>query len=157
MTPLQAQHLAVCHFATGLMASRGKIYAPLFVMRKDGKFKLIQAPWGSQAEKEREVGKMRATLDRDRIDAYSFVTEAWMARFDPRTNPELMDVPVREQSHRKDILLVISQHRDGAQCSTVWDVDYRFDGNVTLGPPEDGGFMGGFMGNLYEGEPLCNA
>jgi hypothetical protein len=158
---LADKHICASHFAVDAIVTKGRIAPPMFMMwRGDSEVGLTYAPWDSHEEKKRIIGEMRATLDRERIDAYSFITEAWMARVNPRTQPELMNVPPSQRSQREDVLLVITQHRNGDRHSSVWRVEDQPDGTRVLHPPEHDGYssMGG-MGNLYAmgQEPVSGA
>jgi hypothetical protein len=87
------------------------------------------------------------------INSYSYVSEAWVARINPRLQPEMLKVPVREHSQRQDVLMIISRNRDGEALSTTYPVIYGAAGeSPVLGAAEhlDASRDSGLMANFFE-------
>ena len=123
-----------------------------FMLLVRDEIKRLDTPWNNATEKAIYIESIRRLLQEYPIEAYSFVSEAWVASVNIRTEPELMDVPPRERSDREDILMVLTRHRDGESYATKYHVEYDTEGKVTLGPAElmEGDFSQGFIGNLFE-------
>jgi hypothetical protein len=66
--------------------------APAWVMiGSDGKVDILPTPWADEREKQGYANMVRALMRKRKVVAYSFLTEAWMARLaedevDPETN-----------------------------------------------------------------------
>ena len=153
VTLLKAMHEAACRAAVTMMEKNNSMVSCILVPDK-GSLTAIPAPWQSPEEKPGYIAGMRELIHERMIPAYCFVTEAWIAPVDPRTQPELMNVPARERSDREDVLIILSRHRNGENYATKYHVEYDATGKVTLGPAEhlDGDFSAGLMGNLFERE-----
>jgi hypothetical protein len=150
---LENLHTAACNIGSHMMELFGGIKAPFFMVWQDDKLKVYEAPWQCQEDKARYIHAMRLRLKDYNIDMYSFVTEAWFATVNPRTQPELMNVPPSQRSQRKDVLFISSRSRTGEAFTTQFEVEYDAEGNATLHPGEHLGEVGGFMGNLFERPP----
>jgi len=139
--------------AARVLSYAGAIPTSYFKFLIRGKVKRFDTPWDNQYEKELYIGAIRMALKRRRgIKAYSFVTEAWLASVDPKTQPELMNVAPRHRSNREDALMILSRHRDGEEYCTKYHIDYDTDGRTIVGKAEhlDGSWSEGFMGNLFK-------
>jgi len=154
-------HRIGCEYSVDQILKHGSLLTSFFLVPwvddkdKDSKkeMSLIATPWQHWSEKPAYIAGIRAMLAEFNIDYYTFVTEAWMAVVDVRTQPELMDVAPRDRSQREDILFVNSRHRNGECHTTKYTVEYDANGKVTLSPPEQLDFeMTGLMGNLYDDE-----
>ncbi len=149
---LEQMHLDSCQEAVMLLSFAGKLPS-YFQFMMEGKVKRFDTPWNNQVEKEIYVAAIRLTLkEYPGIEAYSFITEAWMASVDMRTQPELEHVAPRDRSDREDVLLVMTRHRNGGEFFTKYLVEYDADGSTIVGPaqPLGNGHSEGFLGNLFE-------
>lgn len=148
---LKEMHDEACRCSTAIMLKDGHLAASFFLVRMpSGRLNKLMTPWQTRFQKWMYVTVMRGILEDANINAYTFVTEAWIAKVDLRTEPELMNIPPSERSQRKDILFINSRHRNGECYTTQYDVEYDAVGKVTLSPPEQlPGDLGGFMGNLF--------
>jgi hypothetical protein len=151
---LQTMHQLACGLGKDIMMKHNDLMS-FFILPgagPQGKVSVVNTPWRSPEEKPYYIRAIRQILADLEIEAYSFVTEAWLATVDPRTQKELMNVPPKERSDREDCLIIMSRHRDGEHYSTKYHVEYDVSGRVTLGEAEDMGqhMSQGLMGNLFE-------
>lgn len=154
MMPLKDLHRQACKFGRWGMSAKGSV--PAFFIIPDpiepDRVNLISTPWGDADEKYAMVDMVRRYIRECHVDAYAFVTEAWLASVDMRTQPELAKVPPSERSQREDVLLIMSRTRDGETCSTKYPVHYHAEGMPTLGEPEDltPEIQTGYLANMFE-------
>jgi hypothetical protein len=89
------------------------------IITGSGEARIIGTPWNNEAEKEATGMYIRAQLRKTNAQAYSFVTEAWMAEapqdWDPGTPLPDKDRPA-ERADRKEV--VIACATDGQR--TQW-------------------------------------
>ena len=157
MTVLQKMHLEGSRMGKRLLLENNRMDSFFLVLLPDGKtYKTIKTPWQSPEEKPFYIIGIRIILEEANIPAYTFVTEAWMAKVD-RHEMELMAIPPRERSNREDVLLIISRHRNGENYATKYLVEYTPEGKVILGRPTKmpGEINEGLMGNLFEEEEVA--
>jgi hypothetical protein len=151
-TKLKEMHEQACLCGEHIMHEKNEISGAFFLLLINGEVKRFDTPWDDEQEKYMYIGVMRVILRERMIDAYSFVTEAWMAKINPRTQQDLMNIPPRERSDREDILMILSRNRDGESYATRYHVDYTAEGTVILGPADHlkGDFHKGLIGNMFE-------
>jgi hypothetical protein len=125
---LKAQHAAACVYAKLAMAERGKVDPVILIPDGEDLAQWPAPPWRNPAEKAHWAAIIKEVLNGMGIASYSFVSEAWMARIDPRTQPEMLKVPVREHSQRQDVLMVTSRNRNGEALNTTYPVTYGATG-----------------------------
>jgi hypothetical protein len=155
MSILQDLHAAACAIAEEDIRTHGKAPAFFLAILLDGRAVTIPTPWDSQEEKELYVTAIRVLCNEGVIHSYSFVTEAWLAVVDPKTQQDLMHVAPRERSDREDVLIVLSRNKVGEKYATKFHVEYGKRKRVTLGEAEtlEGDFENGLIGNLFNAEP----
>jgi hypothetical protein len=151
-TILQLMHEDGQRVGLGLLRKYHAIN-PMFFLLWPHRFDAVECNWENQQKKEEHIADLRRTIREDRVVAYTFVTEAWVATVG-RHERELMMIPPRERSNREDALIILSRHRNGENYATRYHVEYDKEGRVTLGPGEDlpGEMNEGLMGNLFEEE-----
>lgn len=153
MTPLEELHNHGCEFGKMMLKKHNNVFSFFLVIFPDGQEGYIATPWKSSVEKPVYIAAIRQLFREKGIVAYTFVTEAWVATIDPRTQRDLMNVAPRDRSDRLDTLIVMSRHRDGEHYGTMHVVHYDAKGNVTLDPAEKfpgDDFSEGLMANLFE-------
>jgi hypothetical protein len=147
---LQVLHKQACTTGENLMRKHNGLSQSFFWILMGDEISIIPTPWNNDFEKQIYIAAMRMLIAERKIEAYSFFTEAWLATVG-KHQKELEGIPPSERSDRKDILMVISRHRDGDHCMTQYNVDYDETGKVTLGPAhhvkEE---IEGLMGNLFD-------
>jgi hypothetical protein len=147
-------HQLGCDVGIDALRKRNTVQS-FFIVYKNSEIDVYITPWRSPEEKPFYIAAMRAVLGEENgVEAYTFVTEAWVAKVNMRTQPELRDIPPRERSDREDVLFVISRHRDGENYATKYTVEYDEKGTVTLSEPEHLTFevTEGLMGNLFDAD-----
>lgn len=149
---LKEMHEQACLCAEHIMQEKNEIPGAFFRLLIGNAVKTFVTPWENEEEKYVYIAVMRSILQEREINAYSFVTEAWMAKVDPRTQQDLMNIPPRERSDREDVLMILSRNRNGESYATRYHVDYTAEGTVILGPADhlDGRFDAGLIGNMFE-------
>jgi hypothetical protein len=119
-------------------------------MGADGNVYEWETEWKDPTEKDEMLAYLRDQMEED-IVAYSFVTEAWLAKIDLRTQRELLGVHPKDRSDREDALVAVTHARDDVHYETRYHVEYDDEGRVTLGPPmEPMTPTIGLMDNLFE-------
>lgn len=152
-TMLQMMHELACAVGEDEMRQKNALSQSFFHILLDGdKIAVIPTPWNNPFEKEIYISAMRMLIREKAIVAYSFVTEAWLATVAPH-QAELAKIPPSQRSNRKDILMIMSRHRDGEYYMTQYEVEYDADGKVTLSEPDHNSQeVEGLMGNLFEAD-----
>jgi hypothetical protein len=155
MITLKEMHAQACAFGEEQMRKKNGLASFFYTLLDDGRTVVIPTPWNNQEEKEDYVAAIRVLANEGLIKAYSFVSEAWLATVDPKTQKELMNVRPSDRSDREDVLMVISRNREGEVYSTKYHVDYDATGTATLGLPEhmDGFTDQGLIANLFDNKP----
>lgn len=155
MITLKELHEHACTIGCANMRAKGKMDSCFLIPLEERKFGIIMTPWSDANEKYAMVKVLRDVFRENHVSAYSFITEAWMATVNPRTEPELMNIPPCERSQRDDILWITSRNRDGDVITTRYLVTYHADRGPTLGPPEDQSdeMQSGYLANMFEREP----
>lgn len=137
--PLEVRmmHLIACDCGATMLTERGRVPSFFLLMAPNGDLHAHQTRWNTPEEKEQHLVELRKRIKTEKITAYSFVTEAWMAKIDLRTQQDLIAVPVKERSDREDSLLIFTRSRKDGHHTTRYHVDYDAEGTVTLGRPQD--------------------
>jgi hypothetical protein len=112
---------------------------------------IVGTPWASDVQKHFFVKKMREKMRKDKIQAYSLVTEAWAAIAPRGWEPGEPIVPPSERVDREEVVIVCAS--DGRETEwRQWTI--RRDATervVALEPRESGsGSFGGWMSELLK-------
>jgi len=151
MTNLKEMHDLGCDIGKRSIRMRNTV-GSFFLVSAEPRPLLISTPWTCPEEKPVYIGAMRQILEEEKIEAYTFVAEAWLASYNPRVNPELANISPRNRSQREDVVIVMSRSRSGESLTTKFVIDYDAEGKATLGPQEDMNDTGGtgLMENLFD-------
>jgi hypothetical protein len=81
----------------------------------DGKIEIFATPWGSDLEKRLAIEAMRLTMREKQVQAYSMLTEAWMARATPDEvkQQEYSGLPPSQRADRQEAVVIMAANRDG--------------------------------------------
>lgn len=101
----------------------------------------IETPWENDREKEASTRLMRDLMRKMGAEAYSFMTEAWVA-VETGSRDELMKRAItppsqRPKNERDDVLLIHTFDKEGASHATRFLVTIRDNGRNYLGPRDD--------------------
>jgi len=137
----------------------------IFVFAGTGGFTVvIRLAWNGPVEKDMAAASLRSMLRHPIIEAYSFITEAWMAK--ARADEPLKDMPPPSQHpDREDVLNIWTTLRDGTTKMTRFGVKI-YPAPLPFLPPtkkprllerddhilEGSGEMTGRMFNFFESE-----
>lgn len=84
---------------------------------------VIGTPWRTDLQKEQAEHKMRKEMRKLRVLAYSFVTEAWMARAPKEWVPgHKLEVAPRDNPLRKEVVIAAAIDRHGNELWRIWDI-----------------------------------
>lgn len=114
--------------AHSLFLSYGSAPFLWVIVTGNNKMLTVETPWESEDEKARSSAMMRAYMRLLGAKAYTFITEAWMARVDAKAEPDFEKIPPRERSNREDVLAVSTFDSDGEGLLTRYRVSYPGEG-----------------------------
>lgn len=161
-------HEMACQFGELQFRQKGGM-ASVWVMATGPSIAWIETDWQSSREKDVATFAMREMLEATGSQAYSFITEAWVASFEGLSDAERkhwMDfsnqrgLSALPPHLRDDILMVLSFDRAGGCSMSQYIVQMRKGkGPNYLGPridanASDGLQWAGRMGNLFL--PQCD-
>jgi hypothetical protein len=115
----------------------------------------IETPWENDAEKHASTSLMRLLMQKMEAEAYSFMTEAWVA---VETREAVTDeFPTdftppseRPKNERDDVLMIYTCDKDGGFNATRFLVTVRDNGRNYLGPRDDDSLTGATpSGNMW--------
>lgn len=143
--------------AYGMLEFERRGEAPFMWIIKNGPhIYWIETPWQNDVEKEASTHILRNLMQKMNAEAYSFMTEAWVAVYtgtleEAQAARPPSDLPKNE---RDDVLLISTFDKGGGFDSTRFLVTIRDNGRNYLGPRVDEGAVGmvpsGRMWNLLK-------
>ncbi|NEI52698.1 hypothetical protein GR217_34330 [Rhizobium leguminosarum] len=145
--------------AYGMLEFERRGAAPFMWIIKNGPHVYwIETPWQNDAEKEASTDILRNLMQKMNAEAYSFMTEAWVAvetaTPDGKFPADVVPPSRRLKNERDDVLIIHTFDADGGFDSTRFLVTIRDNGRNYLGPRVDEGALGmvpsGRMWNLLK-------
>jgi hypothetical protein len=127
--------------AYGMLEFDRRGAAPFMWIIKTGpNVRWIETPWENDYEKQASTNIMRDLMQETNAEAYSFMTEAWVA-VETGSRDEVMKKAIppsrRPKNERDDVLMIHTFDTDGAFNATRFLVTIRDNGRNYLGPRDD--------------------
>ena len=86
--------LAGGHARMVLVELKQNLVPSWVLISRDGKIRIVPTPWRDEEEKQRYVAEVRRLMRKQRVQFYSFVSEAWTATLEPGQWDEAAGQPV---------------------------------------------------------------
>lgn len=94
-----------------------------FVLAGMGAATILHIQWDGAQEKDQAAYALRKFMQNEMIDAYSFITEAWVAIAKPEEKEGFdFSVPPSQRPDREDVLIITSVLRNGETRMTRFGV-----------------------------------
>lgn len=111
-----------------LFAMRGEV-VPMFVAVAGRMLYAILTPWRDDDEKRRTLETLRTSFEGLGVTHYAVMSEAWMAKVDPRTEPRWAELSPAKRNDRSEIVTVLVADRNGVAGSLEFYIERPFDGS----------------------------
>jgi hypothetical protein len=134
--------LAETQARTVMIGTQEELTPVWLMLGWDGNVEIVATPWFNDEQKHLVIEAMRLLMREKQVSAYSFLTEAWMARISGKeAGKEYKGPPPSQRADRQEAVVVMAANRAGEHryrnYETVRDKRGRCTELRRLGGAED--------------------
>lgn len=151
--PMEKMRDMACAHAEEMFSRYGEC-KPTWILNITDRLIWIETLWRDDEEKYEHSNRIGFMLQALQGYAYTFISEAWIAKQMPDENGNFPEETVkpseRPENERESVLIVLTQTREGQQLMTRYLVNEHRRGPNTLSIRVDEDMDGEFMGDMTD-------